>query len=59
MTGKIYLGVVPCNGVSLVFKITIPVINENNVQNTVNVQYDTWLMELSIKQKMSQSKTLI
>lgn len=37
---KIYLGVDPCNGFSKAFRTTSPVINENNVQNTINLQYD-------------------
>jgi len=37
---KTYLGVDPCKGFSNAFRTTSPVINENNVQNTINLQYD-------------------
>ena len=37
---KTYLGVDPCKGFSKAFRTTNPVINENNVQNTINLQYD-------------------
>jgi len=37
---KTYLGVDPCKGFSKAFRTTSPVINENNVQNIINLQYD-------------------
>jgi hypothetical protein len=37
---KTYLGVDPCKGFSKAFRTTSPVINENKIQNTINLQYD-------------------
>lgn len=36
----VYLGVDPSKGFSNAFRTTSPVITENNIQNTINLQYD-------------------